>query len=163
MVQVINYFSNARESQNRIMETKWTVLKLSIQVISPSIVTLVFLIAISTNSMIVLAKSDISNEISFYETVNGMQLESSFLWSDFKELDGYFLRVSRQGLRKESFKVLNTLGICRIFVDANRGVMWITGFVRIRMDEPMMFVYYWVDPSGGSQISIGENLLIGTI
>jgi hypothetical protein len=113
--------------------------------------------------MIGLAKSDIPNEITFYESVSGVQLESSFLWSDFKELNGYFLRVSRQGLRKESLKVLNTLGICRVFVDPNRGVMWITGFVRIRVDEPMMFVYYWIDPSGGSQIKIGENLLIGTI
>ena len=145
------------------METKWTVFKLSIQVFSPSFVTLVFLIAISTNSMIGLAKADIPNEITFYEGVSGVQLESSFLWSDFKELDGYFLRVSRQGLRKESFKVLNTLGICRVFVDTNRGVMWITGFVRIKMNEPMMFVYYWVDPSGGSQISINENLIVGTI
>jgi hypothetical protein len=145
------------------METKWTVLKLSMKVFSPSIVTLVFLIAISTNSMIGLAKSDIPNEITFYENVSGMQLESSFPWPDFKELDGYFLRVSRQGLRKESFKVLNTLGICRIFVDTNRGVMWITGFMRIRIDEPTMFVYYWVDPSGGSEITIGENLKVGTI
>lgn len=145
------------------MEVKGIALKLLIKVSSPSIVTLLFLFAISANSRLGLAQSDIPNEIIYYESVSGVNLESSFPWSDFKELDGYFLRVSRQGLRKESLKVLNTLGMCRVFVDTNRGVMWITGYVRIKINEPMMFVYYWLDPSGGSSVISGDNFPVGIV
>lgn len=142
--------------------TNRVALKTSIKLFSPSIITLLLLGGVSVNSRIGSAQSDIPNEIDYYESISGIYLDSTFPWSEFKDLDGYFLRVSRQGLRQESFEVLKTLGVCRMFVDKSRGVMWITGFVSVQMDEPKMFVYYWISPLGRSPLG-SDSLLIGVV
>ena len=129
---------------------KRVVLKTSIKLLSPSIITILLLWVISVNSRIVIAQSDLPNEIDYYESLSGVYLDSTFPWSQFKDLDGYFLRVSRQGLRQESLKVLNAIGVSRVFVDTSRGVIWITGITRVQTTEPRMFVFYWVSPSGGT-------------
>ena len=102
---------------------KRVVLKTSMKLLSPSIIALLVLKIISVNSMVARAQSDIPHEIDYYENLSGVSIESTFPWSQFKNLDGYFLRVSRQGLRQESLKVLNAIGVSRVFVDPSRGVI----------------------------------------
>lgn len=144
------------------MATKRVVLKTSIKLLSPSIITILLLWVISVNSRIIIAQSDIPNEID-YESLNGVYLDSTFPWSQFKDLDGYFLRVSRQGLRQESLRVLNAIGVSRVFVNTSRGVIWITGITRVQTTEPKMFVYFWVSPSGGIPPAPDNSPLIGVI
>ncbi len=145
------------------MATKRGVLETSIKLLGPSIITILLLWVISVNSRIEIAQSDLPKEITYYDSLSGVYLESTFPWSQFKNLDGYFLRVSRQGLRQESLKVLNVIGVSRVFVDTSRGVIWITGINRVQTTEPRMFVYYWVSPSGGSPPASDDSPIIGVV
>jgi hypothetical protein len=90
-------------------------------------------------------------------------MDSTHQWTQFKNLNGYFLRVSRQGLRKESFRVLEAIGVSRAFIDPSRGVIWITGMTRVHTTEPIMFVYYWISPSGGIPPVSDDSLPVGVI
>ena len=145
------------------MATMGVALKNSIKLLSPSIIVLILLWVIAVNSRVGIARSGVPNEVDYYEGISGVHLESKFPWPDFKNLDGFFLRVSRQGLRQESLKVLDALGACRVFVDTSQGVIWMTGFSRVQMDEPMMFVYYWISPSGGDPPASDDSPLIGIV
>jgi hypothetical protein len=142
------------------MATKRVVFWITVKLLSPSFITITLLMAISVNSRIVIAQSDFPNEIDYYEGISGVSLESAFPWPEFKNLDGYYLRVSRQGLRRQSIKVLDTLGVCRIFVDTRRGVIWMSGFTNVQMDEPRLFIYYWIAPSGGTPPTSNGSPLI---
>ena len=145
------------------MVSKRAVIETSIKLLGPSIVTLLVLWVLSINSIVGIAQSDIPHEIDYYESLSGVYMDSSHQWTQFKNLDGYFLRVSRQGLRKESLRVLDAIGVSRVFVDTSRGVIWITGMTRVHTTEPIMFVYYWISPSGGTLPTSDDRLPVGTI
>jgi hypothetical protein len=145
------------------MATKRVDLKTSMKLLSPSIIAILVLKIISVNSMVAIAQSDIPHEIDYYENLSGVYIESTFPWSQFQNLDGYFLRVSRQGLRQESLKVLNAIGVSRVFVDTSRGVIWITGIASVHTTEARMFVYYWISPSGGIPAVYDDRLPVGVV
>ena len=141
---------------------KRVVLETSIKLLGPSIITILLLWMLSVNSIVGIAQSDNPHEIDYYKSLSGVYMDSSHQWSQFKNLDGYFFRVSRQGLRKESLRVLDAIGVSRVFVDASRGVIWITGLTRVQTTEPRMFVYYWISPSGGNLPVSDDRLPVGT-
>ena len=145
------------------MATKRVVLETSIKLLAPSIITILVLWLLSVNSITQIAKSDIPHEIDYYQSLSGVYMDSTHQWTQFKNLDGYFLRVSKQGLRKESLRVLDAIGVSRVFVDRSRGVIWITGINRVHTTEPMMFVYYWISPSGGTLPVSDDRLPVGAI
>ena len=139
----ISYKRCARDAPNRIMASKKVILKTLAQLFGPSIIVFLFFTFLSINSQISLSQSDIPTEIGYYEGVDGYYMESEYPWQDFMSLEGTFIQVSHQGLRRESLKVLNTVGVCTMFVDKGGGVMWLTGFSNVRMGEPTMFVFFW--------------------
>ena len=140
------------------MASKKNVLWILAQIFGPSIIVVLFFTFLSINSQISLSQSDIPNEIGYYESVDGYNVESNYPWQDFRSLEGTFIQVSRQGLRRESLKVLNTVGVCTMFVDNGRGVMWLTGFLNVRIEEPTMFVFYWKTQPDEPSILPGRSL-----
>jgi hypothetical protein len=139
------------------MASKKTILKIFAQLFGPSIIGVLFFTFLAINSRISISQSDIPNELGYYESVEGYYIESEYPWQDFTSLEGTFIRVSRQGLRKESLKVLNIVGVCPMFIDKGRGVMWITGFSSIQIDDPTMFVFYWKTQPVESSILPGRS------
>jgi hypothetical protein len=125
-----------------------TVFLASLKIFGPSMVGILLLGGISYLSIQARNRADLENEIIYYEGKNNYVIDSNFNWEEFKKLDGYFFRVSKQGLRKKSSLVISNHGICRMFVDHSNGVMWISGFMNIQLEEPKIFIYYWMTSPG---------------
>ena len=106
------------------------------------------LFAISVNARIAISQGGLTNELVYHANADGYSIQFNHPGASFRDLNGIFLQVSRQGLRDESEKVLNIVGITWIFVDEGSGVMWTTGFARIRTEVPTMIVYYWTSSPG---------------
>lgn len=140
-----------------------TAILVAAQIFGPSIIGVLLLTAISVNSRIAISQNGLTNELVYYANVDGYNIESNHPWSSFRDLDGIFLRVSRQGLRQESEKVRNTLGVSWIFVDEGFGVMWTTGFASVKTEVPTMIVYYWTSSPSDSPTAPDPNPSIGTV
>ncbi len=140
-----------------------TAILVAAQIFGPSIIGVLLLTAISVDARIAISQRGLTNELVYYANADGYSIQSNHPWSSFRDLDGIFLQVSRQGLRDESEKVLNTVGITWIFVDEGSGVMWTTGFARIKTEVPTMIVYYWTTSPSDSPTTSDPNPSIGTV
>ena len=84
--------------------------------------------------------SPVQKEVNRYKGMSGYTIDNSEAWSSFKTLGGVFSEVSQSRLRIEAQKVHDELGFCRIFVDENADVIWISG---IGLDELERYIYSW--------------------
>lgn len=82
----------------------------------------------------------ISSEVNYYRKKTGYTIDESEAWSEFKKLDGVFTQVSKEQLRLEASKVIDEVGIYRIFVDRDAKTVWISG---LGPDPQERYVYWW--------------------
>jgi len=110
------------------------------------IITIILVIISIVTYSIAFAPSPFQKEIKYYRN-QGHIIDESETWSYFQTLDGVFKKVTKEQLHREVELInawltgyLGTKTLCRIFVDNDDMVLWISG---VGLDPDERYVYWW--------------------
>ena len=85
-------------------------------------------------------QTDFEKETEYYKNKEEYIIDNTQAWSTYNQKEGEYSQLSGSDFRKEAEKVIDALSVCRIYLDPDVEVMWISG---VGPDNTIRYVYFW--------------------